>query len=132
MKQWNRLAESNVKKSKSMLTSMLSIAKHLSESFCTKAWELSDLIHSLGWCKIVGKGDITKFQSIRGYAPDLNSIILLPFGQPVEFYIPTTNMVRAQVDHALARQALSGVRTNRTPNYGTLRSYRRSLYTRAH
>ena len=25
---------------------------------------------------------------MRGYAPDLNSIILLPFGQPVEFHIP--------------------------------------------
>jgi hypothetical protein len=88
MKQWNGLAESNIKKSKSMVTSMLSIAKHLSESFWTKAWELSDLIHSLGQCKIVGKGNITKFQSVRGYAPDLNSIILLPFGQPVEFHIP--------------------------------------------
>ena len=61
MKQWNGLAESNIKKSKSMVTSMLSIAKHLSESFWTKAWELSDLIHSLGQCKIVGKGNITKF-----------------------------------------------------------------------
>jgi hypothetical protein len=88
MRQWNGLAESNIKKSKSMVTSMLSIAKHLSESFWTKAWELSDLIHSLGQCKIVGKGNITKFQSVRGYAPDLNSIILLPFGQPVEFHIP--------------------------------------------
>jgi len=88
MKQWNGLAESNIKKSKSVVTSMLSIAKHLSESFWTKAWELSDLIHSLGPCNIVGKGNVTKFQCVRGYAPDLNSIILLPFGQPVEFHIP--------------------------------------------
>ena len=83
-----QLAEANIKKSKSVVTSMLSIAKHLSESFWIKAWELSDLIHSLGPCNIVGKGSITKFQAVRGYAPDLNSIILLPFGQPVEFHIP--------------------------------------------
>ncbi|NDB87310.1 MAG: hypothetical protein EB127_32200 [Alphaproteobacteria bacterium] len=86
--QWNGLAESANKKSKAMVTSMLACAKHLTESFWTKAWELSDLIHSMGPCNIQGKAGMTKFQAVRGYIPDLNNIILLPFGQPVEFHVP--------------------------------------------
>ena len=31
---------------------------------------------------------MTKFQAVRGYIPDLNNIILLPFEQPVEFHVP--------------------------------------------
>lgn len=88
MKQWNGLAESSIKKTKSVVTSMLSISKHLTESFWIKAWELSDLLHSLGPCPIVGKGHITKFEAVRKTPPDMNAIILLPFGQPVEFHIP--------------------------------------------
>ena len=67
---------------------MLSCAKHLTESFWTKAWELSNLIHSMGPCNIRGKENMTKFQAVRGYMPNLNNIILLPFGQPVEFHVP--------------------------------------------
>jgi hypothetical protein len=86
--QWNGLSEASDKKSKSIVTSMLACAKHLTESFWTKTRELSSLIHSMGPCNIRGKENMTKFQAVRGYMPDLNNIVLLPFGQPVEFHVP--------------------------------------------
>jgi hypothetical protein len=86
--QWNGLAEVSNKKSGNMVTSMLSCARHLSEVFWSKAWEQADLIHSLGPCSIKGKEDITRFEAIRKCKPDLNAIVMLPFGQPVEFHIP--------------------------------------------
>ena len=88
MHQWNGLAEASNKKSGNMVTSMLSCAKHLSEVFWSKAWEQADLIHSLGPCAIKGKESLTRFEVIRKVRPDLNVIIMLPFGQPVEFHIP--------------------------------------------
>ncbi|NBO66508.1 MAG: hypothetical protein EBU88_16965, partial [Acidobacteria bacterium] len=81
-------AESANKKSKAMVTSMLQCAQHLTESFWVKAWEQADLIHSLGSCSQPGRGHMTKYEAIRGRVPDLNQIILLPFGQPVEFHVP--------------------------------------------
>ena len=86
--QWNGLAEASNKKSSNMVTSMLSCAKHLSEVFWSKAWEQADLIHSFGPFSIKGQNNISRFEAVRKRKPDLNSIIMLPFGQPVEFHIP--------------------------------------------
>jgi hypothetical protein len=84
----NGLAESANKKSKAMVTSMLQCAQHLTESFWVKAWEQADLIHFLESCSQPGRGHMAKYEAIRGHVPDLNQIILLPFGQPVEFHVP--------------------------------------------
>jgi hypothetical protein len=84
----NGHAESANKKSNGMVTSMLQCAQHLTESFWVKAWEQADLLHSLGPCSQPGRGHMTKYEAIRGHVPDLNQIILLPFGQPVEFHVP--------------------------------------------
>jgi hypothetical protein len=86
--QWNGLAEASNRKSGNMVTSMLSCARHLSEVFWSKAWEQADLIHSLGPCSIKGKENITRYEAVRKIKPDLNAIVMLPFGQPVEFHIP--------------------------------------------
>jgi hypothetical protein len=67
---------------------MLSCARHLSEVFWSKPWEQADLIHSLGHCSIKGKEHMTRFEAVQKLKPDLNTIIMLPFGQPVEFHIP--------------------------------------------
>jgi hypothetical protein len=71
-----------------MVTSMLSCARHLSEVFWLKAWEHADLIHSFGPCNIKGKENLTKYEAIRGVKPNLNDIVMLPFGISVEFHIP--------------------------------------------
>jgi hypothetical protein len=71
-----------------MVTSMLACARHLSEVFWSQAWEQSDLIHALGLCSIKGKENITRFEAVRRVVPDLHSIVMLPFGQPVEYHIP--------------------------------------------
>ena len=84
----NGLAEAANKKSKAMVTSMLACAQHLTESFWTYAWDHADLLHSLGPSSQPGKSNITKWEAVRGTVPDLNSIVLLPFGQPVEYHVP--------------------------------------------
>jgi hypothetical protein len=86
--QWNGLAEASNRKSGNMVTSMLACARHLSEVFWSKAWEQADLIHSLGPCSIKGKEHMTRFEAVRKVKPDLNAIVMLPFGQPMEFHIP--------------------------------------------
>jgi hypothetical protein len=70
-----------------MVTSTLSCARHLSEVFWSKAWDQVDLIHSLGPCSIKGKEHMTRFETVRK-VKTVNTIIMLPFEQPVEFNIP--------------------------------------------
>jgi hypothetical protein len=84
----NGLAEAANKKSKAMVTSMLACAQHLTESFWTYAWDHADLLHSLRPSSQPGKSNITKWEAVRGTVSDLNSIVLLPFGQPVEYHVP--------------------------------------------
>ena len=76
IKEWNGLAEQGHGQSGRTVTSIR-----------PKAWEYSDLLHNFESCMISGKEHLSRLEATTGERPNLNKVVLLPFGQPVEYFI---------------------------------------------
>jgi hypothetical protein len=86
-KQYNGLAESTHKNGGMKVSSMYSCASHVPEQKWISAWTLADIISNMKRSNIPGSNK-TRFEEFRHEKPDMNKIILLPFGQPIEYFIP--------------------------------------------
>lgn len=86
-KQYNGLAESTHKIGGMKVSSMYACAPHVPEQKWLSAWNLADHISNMYRSNIPGS-DKTRFEEFRDEKPDMTKIILLPYGQPIEYFIP--------------------------------------------
>ncbi|MFZ7115272.1 MAG: reverse transcriptase domain-containing protein [Bacteroidota bacterium] len=83
----NGLAESTNKILSEKVTQFYSGSKHVPESLWTYAWRLAIITNNLRSTTVTGK-DTTRLEAFTGKRVDWNDLFILPFGNPVEFWIP--------------------------------------------
>jgi len=82
---YNGLAENNHHRTSCIVTCMYVCSPHVSYALWTRAWHLANIIDSLGPSRRAGApAGKTKYEDFYGEKPDLKSLIILPFGLPVE------------------------------------------------
>eukprot|EP01036_Dinobryon_divergens_P034431 gene34431-44481_t len=83
----NGLAESSIKKVSNLVTAMINRAPYFPPQHWKHAWAFAELLIHLRRSHIPGSL-VTKWEEFTHQKPDVNDIVILPFGQLIEFYIP--------------------------------------------
>ena len=87
-KEYNGSVESYIGHIGRKVTSMMACAPHVKEHMWGYAWDLAENLDLLRPSPIPGQGHRTRYFSFYKSVPDLNEMIVLPFGQPVEYRVP--------------------------------------------
>jgi len=96
---YNGLAESHNKYISNKVATLFACANWVPEAFWPIAWDHAELLNNLRQSKVPGSQK-TRYEEFYGTKPDLKSLVMLPWGQPVEFWVPKSQRTSKFSEHS--------------------------------
>jgi len=95
----NGLAEITIKIISNRVTAMLCLAPYFPIQHWTRAWELAEIINNLR-CSRIPDSNITRWEEFTHERPNYKNLIILPFGQPIEYLLPVSMRTGKLTEHS--------------------------------
>ena len=95
----NGLAEVTIKIISNKVTSMLYMAPYFPIQHWTRAWELAELVNNFR-CSKIPDSNITRWEQFTHERPNFKNLVIMPFGQPIEYLLPVSMRIGKLQEHS--------------------------------